>query len=62
MLAEFKRDSARKELECLVEQLQSKQHELETLHEHQEEPQEGYNGATAQLQQEVSGAICKHLL
>ncbi|KAI0215412.1 hypothetical protein LSAT2_032538 [Lamellibrachia satsuma] len=54
MLAEFKRDSARTELDCLVEQLQSKQRELETLHEHQEEPQEGHNGATAQLQQEVT--------
>ena len=54
MLTEFKRDSARKELESLVEQLSSKQSELETLHEHQEEGQEVHGGATMQLQQEVS--------
>ena len=52
MLTEFKRDSARKELESLVEQLQSKKRELETLEEHPE-PQDGQSGATLQLQQEV---------
>ena len=61
MLTEFKRDSARKELESLVELLSSKQSELETLHEHQEEPLEVHGGATMQLQQEVSVNQWRHL-